>query len=250
MHETAGPPAIPSTTCGIAHPLSPFTPTMEMPAPKPKRNHPDAPWLNTCTKNFDTHPARDAGVAKSTRRTAAQMEEARLADEQQEAKAQQQKERALARVTAIEDEQRSHDQTYAEAANHPVDPPRPVTRPIRKESASTSQDKGISHFRSPPLVSNTLKLQARGMKTPVLVAMDLSLTPPAEKNWTRATSQVTKTMRSAVSSPKPAAKMLWQCAALKMFPVISRPCNRGNRIDWGQSRLKMGEMISREINQV
>ncbi|KAJ6623230.1 hypothetical protein B0H10DRAFT_2187142 [Mycena sp. CBHHK59/15] len=100
---------------------------MEMPAPsrkaKTKRNVPDAPRLSTRSQNQATRPAVLAGLAPGNRRTAAEMEEARATEAAQQADAVRKQADTIARVAAIEDEQRARDQTYAETANHPVDPP-------------------------------------------------------------------------------------------------------------------------------
>ncbi|KAJ6522688.1 hypothetical protein B0H10DRAFT_2249901 [Mycena sp. CBHHK59/15] len=100
---------------------------MEMPAPKcktkTKRNEPDAPRLSTRTQNQHTCPGVDAGLAPGNRCTAAQMEEARATETAQQADASRKQADTIACVAAIEDEQRKGDQTYAETANHPVDPP-------------------------------------------------------------------------------------------------------------------------------
>ncbi|KAJ6600186.1 hypothetical protein B0H10DRAFT_1958841 [Mycena sp. CBHHK59/15] len=100
---------------------------MEMPAPKrktkTKRNEPDAPRLSTRTQNQHTCPGVDAGLAPGNRHTAAQMEEARATEAAQQADASRKQADTIACVAAIEDEQRKGDQTYAETANHPVDPP-------------------------------------------------------------------------------------------------------------------------------
>ncbi|KAJ7029058.1 hypothetical protein C8F04DRAFT_1288987 [Mycena alexandri] len=103
---------------------------MEMPAPKRKRNEPDAPGLTTRTKNRLAEPGKVD--AKASRRTAVEMEKARA-----DAEAQQQAETskridAIARVAEMEDAQRAEDKIYDETANHPVDPPSPV--PARRPS--------------------------------------------------------------------------------------------------------------------
>ncbi|KAJ6608986.1 hypothetical protein B0H10DRAFT_2226306 [Mycena sp. CBHHK59/15] len=103
---------------------------MEMPVPKrKKKNEPDAPRLNTRAKNQTTRPGFDAGVAPGTRRTPAQMEQVRVAEAAQQAAAAHKRQEAVDRVAAIEDQQNTHDRTYAETANHPVDPPRRAFTP-------------------------------------------------------------------------------------------------------------------------
>ncbi|KAJ6626486.1 hypothetical protein B0H10DRAFT_2185729 [Mycena sp. CBHHK59/15] len=100
---------------------------MEMPAPsskaKTKRNVPDAPRLSTRSQNQATRPAVLAGLAPGNRCTAVDMEEARATEAAQQADAVRKQADAIACVAAIEDEQRARDQTSAETANHPVDPP-------------------------------------------------------------------------------------------------------------------------------
>ncbi|KAJ6551984.1 hypothetical protein B0H10DRAFT_2242312 [Mycena sp. CBHHK59/15] len=117
----------------------------EMPNPKRKKNVPDAPQLNTRSKNQTTRPGVKAGVAPGVRCTATQMEEARATEAAQHAEAVRKQRDAIACVAAIEDEQRRHDNTYSETANHPADPvldnaSPPAQRDEISESRSDKED--------------------------------------------------------------------------------------------------------------
>ncbi|KAJ7099635.1 hypothetical protein C8R43DRAFT_1141446 [Mycena crocata] len=105
---------------------------MEMPAPAPrhKRNEPDAPRLSTRSANADIRPAVRAGVAKAdpvTRRTSQQVEDDRLAELASEARASEEAAAKVDRVAALEDKLRRVDKTYTATANHPVDEDFPAT---------------------------------------------------------------------------------------------------------------------------
>ncbi|KAJ7778851.1 hypothetical protein DFH07DRAFT_796241 [Mycena maculata] len=105
---------------------------MDMPRPKRKRGEPDAPRLNTRTTNKKTRPAVKAGLAKADgptqRRSTDEMEEARRVEAESQAAETGRKTAALARVSAIVDEQRAEDDNYSATARHPTDLPSPVRR--------------------------------------------------------------------------------------------------------------------------
>ncbi|KAJ7823137.1 hypothetical protein B0H14DRAFT_3470230 [Mycena olivaceomarginata] len=69
------------------------------------------PGLKTRDKSKSTRPGVNAGVEKKSRRTPAEMQQARADD-------------AKKRLAAVEDKQRSEDILYAETANHPTDRPK------------------------------------------------------------------------------------------------------------------------------
>ncbi|KAJ7772953.1 hypothetical protein DFH07DRAFT_802022 [Mycena maculata] len=105
---------------------------MDMPRPKRKRGEPDAPRLNTRTTDKKTRPAVKAGLAKADgptqRRSTDEMEEARWVEAESQAAETGRKTAALARVSAIVDEQRAEDDNYSATARHPTDLPSPVRR--------------------------------------------------------------------------------------------------------------------------
>lgn len=95
----------------------------------------EMPGLKTRAKNKATHPAVNAGVEKGTRRTPAQMQQAREAEQKRVDKSALQQQKALARLAAVEDKQLEEDDAYAETANHPVD--RPLKKPSAPKKPST-----------------------------------------------------------------------------------------------------------------
>ncbi|KAF8170856.1 hypothetical protein K438DRAFT_1982417 [Mycena galopus ATCC 62051] len=96
------------------------------PAPKRRRNVPDAPGLTTRSANKSIRPAEVAGLV-NTRRSSEQKaaDDAREAEEKE--LAEQEEDEKLARIAAIEDKQHQEDLEYRQNGNHPVDPPRRKT---------------------------------------------------------------------------------------------------------------------------
>jgi hypothetical protein len=90
----------------------------------------EMPGLKTRAQNKLTRPAVAAGLEKGTRRTAAQMQQAREAEKKKVDKAALHQQKALERLAAVEDKQLEEDIAYAETANHPVD--RPLKKPAEK----------------------------------------------------------------------------------------------------------------------
>ncbi|KAJ7934802.1 hypothetical protein B0H13DRAFT_2305260 [Mycena leptocephala] len=92
---------------------------MEMPRPR----------LATRKSNKDTRPAVRAGLEKKTRRTQAQMQQARADEITAEAQAKLDRAKAKRRLAATEDKLRREDIVYAETGNHPPERPPKKTTP-------------------------------------------------------------------------------------------------------------------------
>ncbi|KAJ7939182.1 hypothetical protein B0H13DRAFT_2532613 [Mycena leptocephala] len=105
---------------------------MEMPRPR----------LATRKSNKDTRPAVRAGLEKKTRRTQAQMQQARADEITAEAQAKLDRAKAKRRLAATEDKLRREDIVYAETGNHPPERPPKKTTPASTavEHAVDSED--------------------------------------------------------------------------------------------------------------
>ncbi|KAJ7731387.1 hypothetical protein B0H16DRAFT_1696718 [Mycena metata] len=79
------------------------------------------PRLQTRAENKKTRPGRDAGLEPKKRRNASQMQQARAQEARKHAKAKLDATQKLKRLADIEDEQQEDDIAYAATADHPVD---------------------------------------------------------------------------------------------------------------------------------
>jgi hypothetical protein len=139
---------------------------MEIPVPK-KRNPrmPEAPGLTTRKANATTKPAVRAGLVKevpTVRCTAEEMQEARVADAEQQISDQEHRLTSLARVASIEDSLRADDDAYTQNANHPLDPQYP-TKPEEQEELEGNTGAIFSAIAQDCLTSEqTAHLDLRG----------------------------------------------------------------------------------------
>ncbi|KAJ6626371.1 hypothetical protein B0H10DRAFT_2304101 [Mycena sp. CBHHK59/15] len=81
----------------------------------------EAPGLKTRAKNKLVRPGVNAGVEKKTRRTQAEMAQARTDETTAKARAALDQKKALKQLAALEDQQHRDDIAYAATANHPID---------------------------------------------------------------------------------------------------------------------------------
>ncbi|KAF8199217.1 hypothetical protein K438DRAFT_1966434 [Mycena galopus ATCC 62051] len=105
------------------------------------------PGLKTRTKNKDIHPADNAGVGKKTRRSSAQVQQAR--DDQETARNKDKVElnKKMCLLAALEDKQQKEDVAYAKNTNHP--PNRTPKTVAAAKGVDVDDDQSLSQGPTP-----------------------------------------------------------------------------------------------------